>query len=314
MAKMKLMSFLTPVVAIVLIVAGGLFIANSAGLLSQAPATPSGPVQQAGPQGQAYCAVDQLNLSIRSSDTDRPGTTLSPTNTIYDSEGRIITSSSAVTSGQTYNVLSQTSGYLADYRSVAVGCTPTPSVQMSQTGFDTAITSTVYNANHITPNTISANLTINNGSLAIAYDDLVQSASYKHLGGIEDKFVVYLNASTASNFNPSQMAITFDNQACPVLGSVASVQQATPSAIQGSVIYAAVCTGDFAPQDGSIHTLSARIAANTGVTLSPGTTVGINYAPVDYYKNTITGAVEKGAVKDDGSAVQTLQTDIVYIN
>ena len=282
MKKMNLNTFLMPVALIMVILVGGYWFATSTGILSQASVRPSGQPQTSGDQSTASCAVNQLNLSIRSYDNDRPGTSLSPTNTIYDSEGRIITSSSAVSTGQTYDVLSQTSGYLAGYESVAVGCTPTPSVQVPQVGFDTAITSTVYNANHITPNTVSANLTINNGSLAIAYDDLVQSASYKHLGGIEDKFVVYLNASTASNFNPNQMAITFDNQACPVLGSVPSVQQATPSAIQGSVIYAAVCTGDFAPQDGSIYTLSARIAANTGVTLSPGTTVGINYAPVGW--------------------------------
>lgn len=312
MAKMNFNAFLMPVALFMIIVVGGYYIATSTGVLSQAGATPQNPPQQSGPQTET-CAVSDLNLSVRSSDTDRPGTTLSSTNTIYDSEGRIIASSAAVSSGQTYDVLAQTSGYLAAYESVAVGCTPTPSIQLSETGYDTSITSTVYNANGITANTVANNLTINNGSVAIAYDDLVQSASYKHLGGINDKFVVYLNASTASNFNPSQMAVTFDNQACPVLGSVPNVQQATPTAIQGSVIYAAVCTGDFAPQDGSIHKLSVRIAANTGVTLSTAT-VGINYAPVDYYKNTITGAVEKGAVKDDGSAVQTMQTDIVYIN
>jgi len=275
---------------------------------------PPAPITAGPNTGQACVLSTAQTLQVQATDADRPGTTLSPTNTVYlnSQTGSLNPGGTSTIPGTTYNVLSNTTNYFKGLGSVTTGCVANPQLPLTEKGVDTAVSTAVFNADGVTSNSVT-NLSIGTGGVTTAYVNLAQSANYKHLGGVDGRFSVYVNATNVTDWNPSSMSVVFDNTACVPLGSASpAVQTATPSAIGGVIIYSAVCTGDFAPQDGSIHKLAVRLAA--GSSIDPGIQdVGVNFAGVDYYKNTVSGAVQLGSVKDDGSAIQTMQGATIHV-
>jgi hypothetical protein len=185
-------------------------------------------------------------------------------------------------------------------------------VTLTQKEVDTAVSTQVFNNDGVTKNTVSANQSVGSGSTVTMSMNMVQSANYKHIGCHDKRFAVYVNATNQSDWDASQWAVTFDGVPCAPLGTVAGVSQAAPASVVGSVVYSAICSGDFAPIDGATHKLGFRIQAQSGVNPGPQN-VSINFMPVEYYLNTISGAVATGAVKNDGAAIQAVQSVLVYL-
>lgn len=309
----------------VFIVLAVIFLLNAFGILSvpglsvlgtnNPNVTPPAPITSGVPVGSQACVLStDQTLQVRTSDNDRPGTTLASTNVVFlnAQTGDVNPGGTSTNPGSTYNVLANTTNYFKGLGSVTTGCIANPQLPLTEKGVDTAVSTAVFNADGVTSNTVT-NLTVGSGGVTTAFVNLAQSANYKHLGGVDGRFTVYVNATNVTDWNPSSMSLVFDNTPCVSLGAASpAVQTATPNAIGGVIVYSAVCTGDFAPQDGSIHKLAVRIAAANSV--NPGIQdMGVNFAGVDYYQNTVSGAVQLGSVKDDGSAIQAMQGATIHI-
>jgi hypothetical protein len=259
-------------------------------------------------------------LKNASYDADKPGTaTAGETAIVFlnAATGARNPGGLTTTPGVAYSVYTTGTNYFATLDSVTTGCTPSPTITQSQKAVDTSVSITAYDNDGISAlgTTYGAgnNLSVGSGGSATAHVQLAQSAAYKHLSGKTGKFAVFLNATNVTDWNPSQMSILFDGAVCTPYGSAGLSNAATPTALGGAVVIAAVCTGDFAVNDGSIHNLAVKYNAATGV--NPGaqqTEVGI--VGVDYYANTVTGAIEQGAVKDSGAAIQTMQKVLVPVD
>lgn len=307
------------------IVALGGFLLNAAGIIrlpgfavlgaNNPGVTPPAPTATGTNGVTGACVLSSpQTLAVQVTDADRPGTVLSSTNTVYlnSQTGQLNPGGTTTTPGGNYNVLSNTTNYFKGLASFQTDCSVSPPAPLSEKGVDTAVSTAVFNADGVTSNSVT-NLTVGTGGVTTAYVNLAQSANYKHLGGVDGRFTVYINATNVTDWNPSSMSLVFDNTPCVQTGAASpAVQTATPSAVGGVIVYNAVCTGDFAPQDGSIHKLAVRIAAASSI--DPGIqNMGVNFAGVDYYKNTVSGAVQLGSVKDDGSAVQAMQGATIHI-
>lgn len=253
-------------------------------------------------------------LSVASYDADKPGTGVSSSYTYYlnPSTGALSPGGNVTNPGTTYTVMGNVTGYFADIGSVTTGNLPSPSLTLTQKAVDTAVSLSVYNTNGVTANTEAANLTIGSAGSGTAQIQTAQSAAYKHLSGKSNKFAVYVNATNVTDWNPAQMSIVWDNTACTALGQSGLSNVATPSALKQVLVYAAVCNGDFLPNDGSPHKLSVKFVAASG-TNPVDQDASVCLAGVDYYQDTTNGAVGEGAVKDSGAAIQTLQCATVNI-
>lgn len=259
-------------------------------------------------------------LANASYDADKPGTKVAgAAATVYlnAGTGALAPGGFTTTPGTTYQVYTTASNFFATLDSVTPGCTPSPTITQAQKEVDTSVSITAYGNDGISSlgagDGSGNNLTIGASGSATAHVQLAQSAAYKHLSGKTGKFAVFVNATNVTDWAPSQMSILFDGAVCTAYGSAGLSNSATPSALGGSIVYAAVCNGDFAVNDGSIHNLAVKYNAATGV--NPGaqnTWVGI--VGVDYYANTVSGAIEQGAVKDSGAAIQTIQTEIIPVD
>jgi hypothetical protein len=259
-------------------------------------------------------------LANASYDADKPGTKVAgAVATVYlnAGTGALAPGGFTTTPGTTYQVYTTASNFFATLDSVTPGCTPSPTIVQSQKEVDTAISLTAYDNDALS--SLGAgigagnNLTIGASGSATAHVQLAQSAAYKHLSGKTGKFAVFVNATNVTDWSPSQMSILFDGAVCTAYGSAGLSNAATPSALGGSIVYAAVCTGDFAVNDGSIHKVAVKYNAATGVNPSAQNS-WVSVVGIDYYANTVSGAIEQGAVKDSGAAIQTTQSVIVPID
>lgn len=321
MAKMNLVN----VAAGFFIIIALLYLANSFGVINvpglsigaNSPnVNPPAPIATGsnGLTGACVLSSPQV-LAVQVTDADRPGTVLAPTNTVYlnAQTGQLNPGGTTTSPGSSYNVLSNTTNYFKGLGSFTTDCAVSPPAALSEKGVDTAVGTAVFNSDGVTSNAVT-NLSVGANAGAAAIIKLSQSASYKHLGGVDGRFAVYVNATNVTDWNPSQMSITFNGVACTPLGSASpAVQTSTPTAIGGVIIYSAVCTGDFPAQSsGTPYNLVVGLYSSSGA--NPGIQdVGVNFAGVDYYKNTVSGVVQLGAVKDDGSAIQAMQGATIHV-
>jgi len=266
------------------------------------------------PQGACVLSTQQT-LGIASYDADQPGTsTPGATFVVYNNPttGELNPGDDDTTPGETYTVYAEAANYFAALKPITTTCIAGPPVSLKQKAVDTAVVATVFNSDGVSPNT-GGSQTVGVGGTAQVYVNMVQSANYLHLGGVDDRFVVYLSGDDITEWQPNQMSMIFDSKTCTPLAQ-SDVQKAQPTTLSGSyLIYAAVCSGDFAPQDGNIHKLAIRLQASPGG--APGTqTLDVDFGGVDYYPNSITGVIEKGAADDTGTEVQALQNVGIDVN
>jgi hypothetical protein len=269
----------------------------------------------AGIQGSTETSCQTIvsqTTQVSAYDADKTGTAVAtPTVTVYTdaSTGAKFAGGNSTVQLGTYDLLVQKSNYqsvLFDNYKTGCEAAVSPSAFLKQ--FDTGITVTVYDSNGVTANNASPtyNQTIGNGASATVHVKLQQSAAYKHLGGVNNQFVVWANSTNASDWDSSQESMVFDGTPC----SFYTGKQANAIAV-GVVKNAFICTGDFAPNDGAIHSLDYKAQAASGTDPS-SQLVTLSFAPMDYYIDTITSKVSTGAVKNDGSAIVALQTASVY--
>lgn len=260
-------------------------------------------------------------ISPASYNVDQPSSTVASPVVVYlnPATGSLNPSGNTTQPRGTYTLYAFYTGYCGASKQITTGCDITNPVPIYQKNFDTSISASVFNADGVTANadTTAGRLAIASGSSATAHIKLLQSTSYSHLSCGKNEFAVFMNATNVTDWNPSQMSAVFDGKVCkgytaygydgtPIVG-------ATPTGLGAVKVVAWNCEGDFAPNDGSLHALDVKYQAGTGMAVHAQNT-SICYAPVDYYQNTITGALEMGAVKDDGSAIQTLQCAPVRVS
>jgi hypothetical protein len=320
MAKNELLKFNSPVNALtsiflILVVVGVLWqLAFMGGVLKTAPLSLLGGATTVGgyaPQATgAACTLSATQtMHIQASDADT-NTLLSPTTRIYtDANAGSYQTSNVTTPNKEYTVLSTVSNYIAGKAVVKTGCETDPTVPVTQKALDTAVSMTVYNKDGLTANNNGSNRQlIGTGGAANMVINMQQSARNKHLGGIDNKFAVFIAGANTTDFDATGFSIAYDGVQC-----TEDYNGATPSGITGTVvIYKKVCVGDFAATDSSIHKLSMTVQAGGSTTLANHTIVA-NIAPYDYYVNTLNNKVETGVVKNDGSTIHAFQTANVYI-
>ena len=255
-------------------------------------------------------------LSIINVNQDKPGTSISATDVVYlnRNTGTLNPGGNITKPGSVYSVFGTAANFASALVDGITDCTANPPVSLSQKALDTAVATQPFNSDSVTKNSYpSANQSIGLGSSVTMSIDFVQSSNYLHLSGSDNRFAVYVNATNSTDWDASQMAITWDGSQCTKLSQVSGVQQTTPTSIPGQIIYSAVCTGDFLPVDGATHKMGVRIQAQSAVNPGPQF-MNVNFAPIQYYANTITGAIEVGAVKDSGATIQAFQTVQLSLN
>lgn len=262
-------------------------------------------------------------MSIGVYDVDNPGSAVAtPSSAVFMAEGGIYSGNTTTVPGGSYKILTTKANYAGTFKvyengaahdSLTTGCVVTVPVKQYMKAIDTSAGATVYNTDGITANSVANNLSIGSGGSGTAHVKLTQSASYKHIAGEKNQFVVYINATNVTDWNPAQMSATFDNAACKVLSQGGLDNTAVPAAMTAVFVQGFVCDGDFLANDGAVHDLAIKIVAANGVNPTDQA-MSVNFAAADYYQNTIDSSkVEYGGVKDSGAAIQTLQTAAVYV-
>lgn len=262
------------------------------------------------PPSGSCTLLNGQTLSIGYFDADKPTTAQTATvKYVYEADGKTLHVGNTSTNPLTaYQVYATGSNVCADLETKNTVCSATDSISLSGKSVDTSVGITNYNTNGITANSVLNNLTIGTGASATLHAKLTQSANYKHLSCKTNQFAVFLNITNATDFDSTQMSASFDGQPCTQYTGV------RPSSLAaGGFFVGYVCNGDFAAVDGSTHDLAVKIQAASGINpCDQGATLSL--LPMDYYQNTISGALSQPApVKNDGSAIQTVQSSTFYI-
>lgn len=257
-------------------------------------------------------------LSAVSYDADKAGTSVStgPVLVFTDAtKGIVNPGNTSTTPGHSYTAYMVKSNYFSTVGAITTACTDSaPVLRLNQKAVDTAITISAKDSDGQTTNNDNSGIqAIGTGGAVTLHAKLSQSAAYKHISGDSGYFVAYVNATNMTDWNPSQMSMVIDSTPCVSLQAAGLSNTATPTALVGTLVFSQACKFDFAPNDGSIHDLAIRVQAAS--TVNPGNqTVSLAFAGVDYYQNSISGAIEQGSVKDNGAAVQTLQGTSWQVN
>jgi len=294
----QLMTYLVVVVVLGL----SFFVAKDLGLIGGATTAQvgSGGTGNANaPGGGPACnlaAAQTLSLGVY--DADKPGTSVAGGfNYVFldPNTGALNPGNLTTQAGMTYTVLSGKTNYFSALKQVTTPCTVSPTLTTYLKAVDTAVVASIINSDGLTANS-GTNQTIGSGGSAVI-------AAYKHLSGEKGTFTVFLNDTSSSTWDASQMSMTFDGKQCtPYTGTTPS------SGVTGVIVKAFTCTGDFAPNDGAQHIAYIKYVALNGV--NPGGNDGrfISFVGDDYYQNTVTGAIAYGPVKDDGTPIQLIQS------
>lgn len=301
--------------------------------LASTPA-PSGPQNQVTGGAANTSAYGGLALSTttqslqnKSTNFDKPGTAVSVTAvTVFTNPTLGLLNPGGLTvstiGGTQYTALATATSFFGNVQTIT---SPNPFVSFSQKAVDTAISKTAYLNDISTKITGDQNLTIGAGGSATAVVALRQSAINTHLSGDIGKFCVYVNVTNGQqgnyNPNPNFMYASFKGSPCVSYtgGNTGLSNAQTPTTatngVAGTLLTAFVCSGDYsAASDSDTHYLNIVYAANTGVNPGAQNATGVNVVGADYYLNTISGALEKGCVKDDGSVIQSIQTISVPVD
>ena len=251
-------------------------------------------------------------LQFGSYNYDKPGTAVSTSEYVYTNpeSGTLNPGNFTTQPGRTYTVYTVVSSYFAGKTKITTGCNEvSPSVVVLTKAVDTSITDAVINSDGLTANTAAANQSLVAASTASFKVRLTPSALYKHLSGAENKFSVYFNATSAQNFSSDGFnLVSFDGSTC------ARTQKAYPNDLGGQVVVGFDCTGDFSGTDVNYRELLMTIKGSSVLAASSPMVSSISYVGWDYFQNTISGALESGPTKNDGSAIQTLQVATLYNN
>lgn len=254
-------------------------------------------------------------------DADKPSTEITARNTtvyLNSATGAVNALGTTTSPGGTYQILYTKFGSFSAFVPVTTTCTASIPVPGYMKTVDSGVTVSVFNTDGITANSgTSGNLSISSGGSGTFHVKMSQSAAYKHLTGDSGKFAVFMNVSSTNqtDYDGSQMSATFDNVPCVPYGQVGQTgldNTKYPVTVTGSVFFAAVCSGDFAPNDGSIHDLAIKVQASNGINPG-GLDMSVNFVGIDRYKNTITGKVELGAVRDDGKQTEAAAVQIKQV-
>lgn len=248
-------------------------------------------------------------ISAAAYNYDKPNTAVAITDGIvYLSDKKTKNpGNTSTTPGEDYYVYGTASGYCADVVKVDASYLAAPKARLEVRDFDTAITETFVNNDGRTSNTNTANLTVGSGASTTAFLEIVPSALYKRLSCEDGRVAYWINATNRTDWDSAQFSMRAPNgQACSPIGIV-------PNAIsEGQVLKGFACNADFTGSDTSIYKFELTIKAQSG-TNPDSQALTVSYAPYDVYENTITGALETNPIKDDGSAIQTLQTATLYV-
>jgi len=275
---------------------------------------PAGTGGNVGQGGTCQLAYPQT-IANASYNVDTPGTQVGATAYVFNdaSTGALNSGGTTTTPNTKYDVLFTATSYFAVLvEDFTTPCTVSPALRVTQKAVDTAITTSVYSTDGLTLLTGDVNLTIGASGSGTAHVKLLQSAAYKHLGGKDNKFAVFVNSTNASTYDPSQMSVVFDGSNCVVYGSAGLSNSAIPAVTGATLVGAWVCTGDFLANDGGTHDLAVKVQAVSGMNPTAASDFGVGVVGVDYYTNTQSGAVEFGAVKNSGAAIQAMQ--VVHVN
>lgn len=260
-------------------------------------------------------------LSPKGYDADKPGTEVALTNSfVYTADPRsgpvqLNLGGNSTLPGRTYYVFEYASNYVRDLITVTTGCVDsTVPARSTLKQIDTALTLTAKNNDGTTSNDDGANIQgIGASGSTTLHVKVSQTTAYKHLSGLDNKFVVYFNATNVTDWAPAEFSATWDNVPCVFASQGGLSNTANPSALTGVLVQQFVCTGDVSANDGSIHDLAIHVPAASGI--NPGNqSVGVMFTPVNWYQNSITGVLEKGAVTNAGAAIQALQGSTFWVN
>lgn len=271
-------------------------------------ATPGGLVDVAVSQG-CVLSVAQT-LAVGSYNADKPGTTIAtPSVQVFSdaATGKLNPGNMTTQPGYKYKAWAVKANYFGAADDITTGCVASPQLSLYQKAVDTAVSSTSFNANGVTLNTQTANQTIGSSGVGSIHLKLQQSASYTHLSGANNKFSVFLTATNVTDWDTTQTVVSFDGKECTTYAG------AQPTALTtGVLVKGWDCDGDFSAIDGNLHTLDVRLAAANGVNPDSQSLI-VNFVGNDLYQDTVTGVFKVGGVKNDGSAIQTMQTKTVYV-
>jgi hypothetical protein len=313
--KFKPIPALTAIALIVVIVAGGLWIWNS-GFTDTGTPLQIAAANNGNPSGVACTGLSVAQTPAFQSFDSNTNAALTPSTALYIDPvtGLLNPSTTNTVYGKSYSVLMNKTGYASALVAFSTSCNdPTPMITGKQKALDTSLTFAVYNSDYRTANSVAANQTISAGSQATVEIDLTPSALRKHISGATNEFDVFVNSSLAlTQFDTSKFNLGSEGWAkCSPYSAKPGYNAATPSALTGTYVTAFRCTGDISGDNTNIHKLFLTVG--TSATYTGGGMLTVGLAPVDFYQNTLTNAVEQGSVKNTGAAIHTLQSALVYI-
>lgn len=285
------------------------------------PGAVGGAVQGAPQTGGSSCVLSSAQTtSFALYDADKPGSQFQTVwNYMYGNTatGALYAGNGSTQPGGSYTIYANgTATNFAALVPFTPGCVVTNPVSGTAKTYDQSITFQVWqqdgNQNgEGSSSTSRTNASITAGSTYNFEWRGVPSALYKHLAGPTGKYAVWINTTNVTSWDTSGFSIRgIDGSACVP----SSAPTPADSRVAGYVIYRAICSGDFSGVDGNTYKVAQITVKAASGTASGAAYLGFWVAPVDYYRNSVSGAVASGEVDDLGRSIHSLQVTNVRMS
>lgn len=184
---------------------------------------------------------------------------------------------------------------------------PGDAIEAHSKAMDQEITFYVYGTDGVTRNAYDSTVTTYENQSIAANTPYTFNIKLKphstdtHIGfGPDKKIGVFVNTTNVSQFDMSGWSLRgFDGSEC----TIAPVTSTTYGVIARQWECA---NSDFTGDDTGLYPLTLTI--KMGSIPSGKEALGLGVAPVEYFQNSLTNAVERGAVTNTGAAIETWQT------